>query len=214
MQTTDKNNAGCMKIAGIAVAGCVFTCIVIAIMISLMSQSTPASKASYPSATDQVATIFARRTADAAASVPEATKSPQGKLTSFSADVFSNRLISAQMDGITATLVVSAAKAMDESGMVRFILDDLRHITPRIFAETNVQWFTLHIQAGFTDIYGNDVIRDAAQLDISRSVNNKINWPNYNACHLADLPFTDGMNNGLIVHPALQKAWDAYCSSR
>ena len=163
----------------------------------------------------QVATINARNTVDVLTAVPTPlpTRAPAGALSAIARDITHDPLIDARLEGVTATIVYSLT-AFDEAGAVLSAAIDLRHLAPRVFAETNAEWLVVKMESEFTDITGHDIVRDAFIFILSRAVNQTINWPNFNVGNLGMVTLMANDGSRVYVHPALQAAWDAYRARR
>jgi hypothetical protein len=98
----------------------------------------------------------------------------------------------------------------DENSMVATGLRNLIQLTPAVFAGIpHLDLFVLTSAANFTDIYGKTTTQAAMQFTITSALNSKIDWPNFDRKNLVNVLTDANDDSGVIVNPALTKAWVA-----
>ncbi len=157
------------------------------------------------------ATLLAKTATAAAKSTNQAVS--DAALAVIAKQTLSNNFTSAQLVTVggytTATIVYDDSVEFDENSMIDTPLRNLIHLAPAVFTGlTNApDLFVIISTAKFTDIHGNTSTENAVEFRITKALNSKMNWPNFDRRNTANVLIDQNDESGVNVNPALIKFW-------
>jgi len=175
--------------------------------------STPTTTPSSTSTPKPTITLPPKTATAAALGTSQAASN--ASLAAIAKQVLADKLISAQLvtaRGYTsATIVYDDSVEFDENSMIDTSLRNMIRLMPAVFSGLPAapDMVVLISIANFTDIHGQTKAENAVEIRITKALNTKMNWPNFDRRNTLNVLVDQNDDSAVMVNPALIKAWVA-----